>query len=158
MNKQALAFLTLFSLILMLSVYYVTLPPDGAMVIKNEKTSEKAASKKANNADILKEDIETKKKNDLEKNANIIADSKAKAEQKKIALQKIDQLKDSKLVEEQLCLKLKEAGYKSVVEIQDKSCKVTIFDQAHDASIAGKIIKQIDELTKKKYFTEVTFK
>ena len=26
MNKQALAFLTMFSLILMLSVYYVTLP------------------------------------------------------------------------------------------------------------------------------------
>ena len=28
MNKQAFAFLTLFTLILMLSIYYVTLPAD----------------------------------------------------------------------------------------------------------------------------------
>ena len=34
MNKQALAFLTMFSLILMLSVYYVTLPPDSISVME----------------------------------------------------------------------------------------------------------------------------
>ena len=41
MNKQALAFLTLFSLILMLSVYYVTLPNDITAVI-SERHSRKA--------------------------------------------------------------------------------------------------------------------
>ena len=43
MNKQALAFLTLFSLILMLSVYYVTLPNDITAVI----TAVKRHSRKA---------------------------------------------------------------------------------------------------------------
>lgn len=40
MNKQALAFLTLFSLILMLSVYYVTLPNDITAVISEETQQE----------------------------------------------------------------------------------------------------------------------
>ena len=36
MNRQALAFLTMFSLILMLSVYYVTLPTDTTSVMTTE--------------------------------------------------------------------------------------------------------------------------
>ncbi|MFR9255168.1 MAG: hypothetical protein ACLVJ6_06435 [Merdibacter sp.] len=51
MNKQALAFLTLFSLILMLSVYYVTLPSDVTAVVSEEtqETSEDAADTSASN-------------------------------------------------------------------------------------------------------------
>ena len=45
MNKQALAFLTLFSLILMLSVYYVTLPNDVTAVIS--ENTEQAEEEKA---------------------------------------------------------------------------------------------------------------
>lgn len=40
MNKQALAFLTMFSLILMLSVYYVTLPSDTTAVMKENTPQE----------------------------------------------------------------------------------------------------------------------
>ena len=40
MNRQALAFLTMFSLILMLSVYYVNLPADTTTVMSTQKEVE----------------------------------------------------------------------------------------------------------------------
>ena len=40
-NKQNLWFLTLFSLVLVLGVYYVTMPNE--MLLKNVKTSDKTA-------------------------------------------------------------------------------------------------------------------
>ena len=43
MKKQALAFLTLFSLILMLSVYYVTLPSDVTSVMSDTVQEEQDA-------------------------------------------------------------------------------------------------------------------
>ena len=44
MNKQALAFLTMFSFVLMLSVYYVTLPDD-QVTASIQNTSEKEVAK-----------------------------------------------------------------------------------------------------------------
>ncbi|MEF9961608.1 MAG: hypothetical protein RR863_03575 [Erysipelotrichaceae bacterium] len=155
MNKQAFAFLTLFSLILLLSVYYVTLPPDDALVMKVEDPT-KVAPK--DNADVLKKNIEKDNEKEIKKNGEIIANDKVKGELKQEALVKIDQLKQQRQNEEELVLKLKEIGYQSVVEIKDKNCKVSIFKQKANKEVAGKIIKQIDEWTKKKYFTEVSFK
>ena len=45
MNRQALAFLTMFSLILMLSVYYVTLPTDTTSVMTTENGEDLSDSK-----------------------------------------------------------------------------------------------------------------
>lgn len=155
MNKQAFAFLTLFSLVLLLSVYYVTLPNDDALVMKVEDPT-KAVLK--DNADVLKKNIEQDNEKEIKKNGEIIANDKTKGEVKKEALVKIDQLKQQRQCEEELVLKLKESGYESVVEIKDKNCKVSIFKQKANKEVAGKIIKQMDEWTKKKYFTEVSFK
>ena len=47
MKKQALAFLTLFSLILMLSVYYVTLPSDVTSVMSDTAQEEQDADAQA---------------------------------------------------------------------------------------------------------------
>ena len=50
MNKQALAFLTMFSLILMLSVYYVTLPADSTSVMEEQAPQSDKKADKENTA------------------------------------------------------------------------------------------------------------
>lgn len=67
MNKQALAFLTLFSLILMLSVYYVTLPNDITTVISEETQQESTKTDDTSSAD---EEGSTTMQETIEKNLN----------------------------------------------------------------------------------------
>ena len=156
MNKQALAFLTLFSLILMLSVYYVTLPADTSSVMKDDKTSQKAESK--NDANKLKDKVNEKKDQQINDNSDVISSPDKSDEEKQEALKNIENLKDSKEVEQALIDGLKKEGYTSVVEISDQACKVTILDQKSDKEIAKKVIQYVYNATKGKYLTEVAFK
>ena len=55
MNKQALAFLTMFSLILMLSVYYVTLPNDNMSVMTQDGKAQSEAMMEEDLEDFFKE-------------------------------------------------------------------------------------------------------
>ena len=59
MNKQAFTFLTLFSLILVLSIYYIMLPPSSNQeVVTNTQTTieqlQQQLNKKRDNINILK--------------------------------------------------------------------------------------------------------
>ena len=63
MNKQALAFLTMFSLILMLSVYYVTLPADSTSVMEEQAPqSDKKADKRKTHSSKKTEDAQARRK------------------------------------------------------------------------------------------------
>lgn len=156
MNKQALAFLTLFSLILMLSVYYVTLPADTTTVMNNNKTSQKAETK--NDAEKLKKKADEKKDKEINSNSDVVSSPETSEQEKQEALKKIESLKDTKEIEQALIDGLKKAGYTSAVEISDNTCKVTVFDQKNDKEIAKKVMQYVYDVTKGKYLTEVSFK
>ena len=123
MNKQALAFLTMFSLILMLSVYYVTLPADSTSVMEEQapqsdkkadkentaaktedaqgKTEEaqeqkKDTSESADGSTKLQDSINQKKEEEINRNSSVVADTKSDDSAKKEALAAIDELKDEK--------------------------------------------------------------
>ena len=147
MNKQALAFLTMFSLILMLSVYYVTLPPDSISVmeetdgskeetnISDEQEKEEDTSTSKNeqtDSDKLQEEINQKKEEELLKQSSVVADANSNG--------------------------LKNEGYQSAVEIHEGTCVVSIFEQKDDADLAKKIMNKVYELTNHKYLVELTFK
>lgn len=99
MNKQALAFLTLFSLILMLSVYYVTLPNDITAVISEETQQESTKTDDTSSAD---EEGSTTMQETIEKNLNeqinaataVMAASDSSESEKQEALAKIEELKN----------------------------------------------------------------
>lgn len=162
MNRQALAFLTLFSLILMLSVYYVTLPSDTTTVSKTDQNTQKLEGKEDStnikNADVLKNQVEKKKNEELDKNSNIVSDPEQSEDEKQKALETIEGIKDSKQMEQDIVDALKKAGYTSVVEIQDKTCIVSIFENEDNKENARKIISVVNGITGNQYLTEVTFK
>lgn len=184
MNKQALAFLTMFSLILMLSVYYVTLPADSTTVMKEESSESGKADKedadktadsgtkdtenqtenkeestsKESRAVALQDSINQKKEEEINKNSSIVGDSKKDESAKKEALATIDELKSEKSSQQSIIEALKKEGYTSAVEINDNTCIVTVFDQKDDKEIAKKVMQKTSEATNNKYLIEVTFK
>lgn len=178
MNKQALAFLTMFSLILMLSVYYVTLPSDGTKTVMKEETAKKnksiadttkktdtskdsdAKSDTSQSSGVVKlqESIDQKKEVEINKNNEVVANDTSDETAKKDALSKIDILKAQQTLQKTVVDALTKDGYKTAVEISDSTCIVNVFEQKDDSKVAKAVLMKTSSVTNNKYLIEVTFK
>lgn len=171
MNRQALAFLTMFSLVLMLSVYYVTLPSDTETVMKDtqvssvvqdkqqqdkENTSE--TSTKESEQEQLQESIEEKKQNEINQQSAIVADEQAQEEQKQEALASLEVLKEQSNLQDTIVKTLEEQDIKSAVEIQEHTCMVSVFEQEESKELAKKVMDIVTAITGQSYLVEITFK
>ena len=147
MNKNNLWFLTLFSLILILGVYYVTLPSD---IFSKSETSE--VSKKI--------DVYVSENNKLvalrverdEKISSVMSELQDKiinsdnANEKNVAFEELQLLNLSKGKETFLEDKLQnELGISSYVEINEDNINVTISSKEHNEEIANEIMRSIQE-------------
>lgn len=172
MNRQALAFLTMFSLILMLSVYYVTLPQDDVSVMQQEtsaenrkeekvsaaETKKKETTSKVNDAEALRKEINQKKDAAIAKYSAVVSDEKADGDEKQAALKKIDECKEEKVAQTAIAAKLKKKNIEAAAEINGTTCIVTLFDIKASKEKAAEIMKEVAAMTNQKYFIEVTFK
>ena len=156
MNRQALAFLTMFSLILMLSVYYVTLPYDTTSVMSTQDGEELDDSKQneeqVNDAEKLQKEITSKQESEVKKNSDVVSDSKSSDAQKQEALETIDTLKGDQANTEALKQELEKAGFMS------GTCKISVLDSEDNEANAKKVMKIASDATENKYLIEVTFK
>lgn len=158
MNKQALAFLTLFSLILMLSVYYVTLPTNTASVMSENPEEETPPTDSSTQRTSLQEEAGKKKDDEITKNSNTVSSPDASDADKQKALETIDQLKSDKTMQDDVAKHLNDNGYMSAVEIMDGTCIITVFDQEDSAQTAKKIMNLAQEKVQQQYLVEVAFK
>lgn len=171
MNKQALAFLTMFSLVLMLSVYYVTLPSDSTSVMSEDgKTSEKVNSDtdkentsqenttKQDEAAKLQDEINQKKETELNSSSQVVADKDSKEEDKQNALSTMDEVKNEQQMQNQIKEALTKEKLNTAVEIKDTTCTITIFDTKEDKKIAAKVMNIANGMTQNNYLIEVVFK
>lgn len=179
MNKQALAFLTMFSLVLMLSVYYVTLPDDSTKTVmkdesgktiksdnakkktvKEDNTSKKQDKKTTNSNAVskLQDNINQKKEVEINKNNDIVANASSDDGTKEEALTKIDRLKEQTALQKNVVDALTKKGFKTAVEINDTTCIVNVFEHKDDKETAKKILVATNEIINSKYLIEVTFK
>ena len=176
MNKQALAFLTMFSLILMLSVYYVTLPNDNmsvmtqdgkaqseAMMEKENKEEDKENTKETEekNTDevlALQEEIEKKEDEEIHKQETIVSKDNTSSEDKQNAVTKMESIKDAKELQKKIVEALKQQNIKSAVEITDKNCIINVFNMENNMENAKKAMNAAYSITKDAYFIEVVFK
>lgn len=149
MNKQAFTFLTLFSLILVLSIYYIMLPP-----ISNEETvtnTQTTIQQLQNQLDQKREDI-------ISKNNEIIAKESSTSDSINEALETISETKNLGEKEKSIVAKVKELGYQDAyVEIENKTIKVTVLKKDATQSDASKVIKEILNLVGDNYQVEVKF-
>ena len=158
-NKQKLWFLTLFSIILVLSVYYVSMPGESlSNLIKSSDTSSEKTTIKTNSEDSL---AALRVSNDEEVLAEMaklqetLLDTAASSEDKNNAYEKLLSINLNKGKETSLEeLILKEYKIKSFIKISGDKINVTIPTKDGSYEKANQIMRTIKkEFDKKQYIT-----
>lgn len=153
MNKQAITFLTLFSLILVLSIYYILLPPETA-----EDSQVNVIERKNSEIEVLQSELDSKREGIISDNNDIIASASSDNETISAALETIAETKETAAKEKEITKILKELGYeKSFVEIDNTSVKVIVEKKDADKNDANAIIKALLKDLGSEYQIEVKF-
>ena len=144
-NKQKLWFLTLFSLILVLSVYYVTMPSNLLSVSDiKEDTTPTINMEDTNILDVLKEENNERVEKEIESLRKIVVDVETNIDDKNIAYEKIQKLEENKGKEEKIVSLIKEKlGFDTYVEIKNAKVNVVVSNKEHSYKIANDIIKLV---------------
>lgn len=157
MNKQNLWFLTLFSLILVLGVYYITLPNEIFSDNKTENVSKNIDVNVSENNKLVALRVERNEKiadvmNELQTKISSINST---TEEKNNAFDELQLLNLSKGKETYLEDKILEKyNVKSFVEINGDNINITISSSTHDSSYANEIMRCIqDEFETQKNIT-----
>lgn len=146
-NKKSLWFLTLFSLILVLSVYYITMPSELLMATNKEDTETVSASvENEESAELvaLRVEAEEKMLDQITELKKVLTDSKSTTEEKNKAFEKMQELNKNRGTEEKIENKIKnEFNLKSFVSIDETSVSVTVDSTKHDKELANKIMRLV---------------
>ena len=150
MNKQALAFISMFTLVLMLSIYYVsleTIPPQSNTPV-SDITSVMA---------VLNEQNQEKKDTLVLQLKEQLASSETSEEKKKEVISKIEKIENSKQTEEKIVAALEQKGFKSVVNIEDDIVKTSVFEVEKSNEKAAEIMRLIYPLISSNQTIELVF-
>ena len=167
-NKKNLWFLTLFSLILVLSVYYITMPSELLMttnndytteVSNNEETSEPVVNvEESNILTALRIEAEEQVSSQLEELQAILVNADASPEEKNLAYEKIKNINNIRTEEEKLENEINETfNLKSFVKINGDQIRVVISSDKHDNELANNIIRKIQENYEQNKYISVKF-
>lgn len=160
-NKQNMWFVTLFSIILVLSIYYVTISDNTLQEIieNNEQTVAKEVSVEESDVLVaLRVSSDEEVLAEMEKLQTILLDETSSIEEKNDAYTSLQALNSNKGKESNIeDLILKEFNYKSFVKIKNDQINITIANNEHNAEIANNIIKKVQELYDTRMYITVKF-
>lgn len=158
-NKQKIWFLTLFSIILVLSVYYMALPESSLsdLIEYKPSTSDKVSST-IDESDILatlKIQDEEEMLSEISSLQDTLLDSTVSAENKNNAFEKLKNINLTKGKEDELeKLILNTYNLKSFIKIKDDQINVTVVAKENSYKTANNIMRTIqNEFEQKKYIT-----
>lgn len=164
-NKKSIWFLTLFSLILVLSVYYITMPND--LLLTNITTAEEdeddtddvvAEVSESTILVALRVSAEEEYLEELESLKNILNDEKVSVEEKNNAFEKIKSLNSTKGEQEEIETKIEdEYSLKSFVKIDGDQIRVVIDSDDHDTALANEIMRLVQSDYENKMYISVKF-
>lgn len=162
-NKKSLWFLTLFSLILVLSIYYITMPSEllltsGSNISKNDNSDIVEPIINIEESDLLvalrvESDEEISKQ--IEELQHVLTNADSSVEEKNNAYEKIKNINNNRAVEEKLENQIKE-NYKleSFIKIKGDNINVIVKSNNHSNNIANNIMRTIqNNYDKPKYIT-----
>lgn len=154
MNKQAFTFLTLFTLVLMLSIYYITLPTE----TKNLDGSDLIAHVEQ---DVFEQYQKEKESQDAESrsyNEQVISSSTSTSEEKLEALNQNSVMDQEANTEHQIEQILKELGYESCfVEINKEIVRVVLPKEFDSQINALNVIQKVSQICEQQVLIEVSF-
>lgn len=160
-KKQNLWFLTLFSLILILGVYYITLPQDLL-----EKVNDVAFTKATKVAEVKEENalvaMRVSKEEEREEAMTILneqlTNEQATTEEKNNAYEQLKYLNEIQGKEESLEKKLKkEYDLDCFIKIDNNNVSTVCISKKHDITLANKIMRTIQKEYKNRMNITVKF-
>lgn len=160
-NKKNLWFLTLTSIILVLAIYYVTMPLGTDNLVINEQNESKEVmvnieeSEALTAARIEKQEAEL---NDIKKLQDILLSSDKSVDEKNEAYEQIKYINVSKSNEEKLEKNINnEFKVTSFVQIKDNTVKIIIANKEDSLELANKIINLVNKETNNEFYVTVKF-
>lgn len=162
-NKQNLWFLTLFSLILVLGIYYVTMPHDllTKVNVKTEETKDKAVVEEVKEESALvamRVSLEEERKELIDGLQGKITNDKLTSEEKNNAYEQLKYLNEIQGKEETIEKNIKkEYDLDCFTKIDNSNVSVTCISSKHDATLANKIMRTIQKDYKTKMNITVKF-
>lgn len=147
-NKKSAWFLTLFSLILVLSVYYITMPPELLIAqpnnINKEEISPVVNVEESSILVALRVESDEELDNEINKLKKIVSNSESTIEEKNKAFEKIKDLNNTRSIEETL-EKLIKTEYKlnSFIKIKENNIEVIVNSSEHNMELANQIMRII---------------
>lgn len=158
-NKQNLWYITLFTLIVVLAVYYIAMPDNTTLKemensVKEENNAVTTVSESTELVALRISADEEMLKN-MESLQTILLDETKTANEKNTAYENLVALNTIKGKEEALeSILLKEFGYNSFIKINEEQISVIIENKEHNPEIANKVMRRIqEEYDTSKYIT-----
>lgn len=158
LKKQTVWLLTMLSLVIVLSVYYITSPTQQATDFAAEN-AKKGAKDKETSGDVevvtdaagnemfeaLRIEVNEKRDQMREELEAKVGDPEVSAEDKSAAYEEMENLKDSAMTEEVLETLIKTMGYKdALVRASAENIRITVkSDKEHSATEANEIIRLV---------------
>lgn len=162
-NKKSLWFLTLFSLILVLSIYYITMPSElllttGTNISKenNNDTSEPTVNIEESDLLVaLRVESDEEMSKEIEELQLVLTNANSSVEEKNKAYEKIKDLNSNRALEEKLERQIKESHNLDVfIKIKGDNISVIVKSSDHSNNLANNIMRTIQSnYDKPKYIT-----
>lgn len=146
-NKRSIWFLTLFSLILVLSIYYITMPTELLLGTNNNYIKESPTTKVEESTILvaLRVEADDELLREMEVLQQILT-SDSSIEDKNLAFDKMKLLNSNRGEEEKLEVKVKEKfQLESFVKIKDDQIEVVINKSEGNTDLANKIMRSLQE-------------
>ena len=165
-NKKNLWFLTLFSLVLVLSVYYVTMPNELLVTNNGNVDTTSNNDKEEITVSVTESDVisalKVEDENDTLKEINTLKETLTNTEEsvdkKNEAYDKIKELNEKSGKEETLENMLKEKyKYDAFVKIDGDQVRVVIGTKDHSTELANEIMRLVQEQFNNKMYISVQF-
>ena len=163
-NKQKLWFLTLFSLILVLSIYYITMPKEVFESKKENEVNNENDNKvnieisDSSSLDVLRVSDDEARLKEIEDLRIVLTNVDSSIDEKNKAYEKLKLIEQNKGKEESLEDKIKsEFNLNSYVKINNNQIKITVVESKHNYELANNIIRSIQEEYNEKMYITVKF-
>ena len=153
-NKQGLWFLTLFSLILVLSAYYITMPNEifkselvpevkETKEQKKEDTSE-VSSQNTSYIETLKVELDSERSEILDTLQEVLNDKSKSSDEKNKAYEQMKEINSIKASESAIVQKIKdEYSLDAYVKQENSKIEVVVEGKEHDVKLANKIMRTV---------------
>ena len=162
-NKQNLWFLTLFCLILVLSVYYVTMPSELLLTntTPNNNDITETPTVTIEESEILtalRVEADSQMQDELEDLRFILTNIESSIEDKNQAFDKMKELNKNRGEEEKLQTQIQEKlSLKTFIKINGDQIRVVVDSKQHDEKLANNIMRLIQENFEEKKYISVKF-